>query len=201
MIPNHLSISSLKESLHYLHVHELRGLCTKLSLSTKGKKVNLIFRIIKFVETGEKLILPSYPSISCVKRNTAQELSLNSLILKGAYKNDLKTRMFFKELIGSHFHFTAFGIDWLENRWMAGDPPTFQEFAQMWQSEYIARKKAPAVPKAEWAYINFVQKYIEDNPDTTKEAILRNWNTKRHQHKNYVDKFMLSVCHKYSKLA
>ena len=57
---------------------------------------------------------------------------------------------------------------WRIGGWQATPPPPFQEFAQMWQSEYIARKQGPAVPKAEWAYINFVQKYIEDNPNTNK---------------------------------
>ncbi len=62
------------------------------------------------------------------------------MILKGSYKNDLKTRLFFKNIVGDHFHFTAFGIDWINEKWMEGNPPTYRDYATMWQSEVDRRK-------------------------------------------------------------
>ena len=105
----------LKESLHFLHMEELRNLSNELSLSNKGKKLELIIRIVHFLQTGEKLSSLKFPSISCAKDKNVL-LLLTSLMLKGAYKNDLKTRLFFKSIIGEYFHFTAFGIDWLNER-------------------------------------------------------------------------------------
>ena len=61
-------------------------------------------------------------------------------MLKGGYKNDLKTRIFFKSIIGDYFHFTAFGIDWLKEQWMKGEPPTYKKFADMWTKEYAYRE-------------------------------------------------------------
>ena len=118
----HTNIPALKTSLNFLYVNELKELCIKLSLSKKGKKLELISRIILFIKTGDKQSIPDLPEISCAKKGQAYELSKNSLMLKNAYKNDLKTRIFFKKLIGDYFHFTAFGIDWLNERWMHGSP-------------------------------------------------------------------------------
>lgn len=178
------------QSLRYLHVNELKDYCARLALSTKGKKATLISRIIHFVETGEKIEEPKYPLISCSRNRKRVEPAREAFMLKGSYKNDLKARIFFKGLIGSHFHFTAFGIDWLEERWMAGFPPSYQEFAEMWQKEYLVRQENPAAPKTEWAYINFVKEYVKEHPPGNKEEILKQRDLKRREHKASVDKLM-----------
>jgi len=123
--------SDLKESLFFLNIKELKELCVKLSLAFKGKKIELINRIVHFVEHVEKLITPKFPQNVYAKKGTNYDLSPNAYILKNAYKNDLKTRMFFKNIIGDHFHFTAYGQDWINYRWLNGNPPTYQEFADM----------------------------------------------------------------------
>ena len=179
----------LRASLHYLHVSELRTYCENLNLSVKGKTIDLINRIMHFLKTGEKINLSEYPAISVSKKRNNLILSPNALMLKGTYKNDLKTRLFFKEIIGGQFHFTAFGIDWLESRWKDGNPPTYQEFADMWSKEYALRKTYGSLPKAEWAYINFVKIYLNDNPNASRNEILSSWELERKKHKELVDKF------------
>lgn len=176
----------LREKLNFLHVLELKEICAKLALSDKGKKEALVQRISIFIETGDKITSPSYPSISCAKPKTQYDLEENALILKGAYKNDLKTRLFFKKLIGEYFHFTAFGIDWLELRWLEGKPPTYREFAKMWELEYARRKQNPAAPKLEWAYINFLQSH----PNASRTEVLAAWEKTRTEHKQYVYNFI-----------
>jgi len=172
-------IDSLRSSLLFLHVEELRDLSARLALNDKGNKKAMILRICHFLLTGEKLVTPKFPRESCAKRGQEYPLEPHELMLKGAYKNDLKNRLFFKRLVGSHFHFTAFGIDWLNDRWMKGNPPTYLEFANMWEQEYQRRKKTPAAPKEEWAYINFVKKF----PKSDKEAIHSAWSAEREKHK------------------
>ena len=179
----------LHASLHYLHVSELRIYCENLYLSIKGKKIDLINRIIHFLNTSEKIDLAKYPAHSIAQDRNNNVISANVLMLKGAYKNDLKTRIFFKEIIGQHFHFTAFGIDWLESRWMEGSPPTYQEFADMWVKEYEFRKTYGSTPKAEWAYINFVKRYLNENPGASRNKILDDWEAERTKHKGLVSKF------------
>lgn len=175
------ALVQLQESLYYLHVDELKQHCATLQLSERGKKAALVARIMYYLATGKKTELPAYPKISCGRPQDAV-LAPDALMLKGAYKNDLKTRLFFKSLIGEYFHFIAFGIDWLEERWLAGMPPTYREFAAMWQEQYHERKLAPAAPKTEWAYIRFVQGYMEQHPHADKGTVLHAWEAERERH-------------------
>ncbi len=173
----------MKNSLVFFHVSELKDLATNLSLLDKGNKMALIMRILHFLHTGKKLTVPKFPENSCAKRGQIYPIDLSSLMLKGSYKNDLKTRLFFKQFLGDHFHFTAFGIDWLNERWMHGNPPTYQEFAEMWQDEYKKRKNMPAAPKEEWAYINFVQKFLANSLEVSRESVNHAWECERQKHK------------------
>lgn len=185
---NNINFTEFRDNLNYLYVNELRAYCSKLLLQEKGKKAALIFRIVHFVKTGKKIVNPKYPDASCYK-GVVPKLQPGSLMLKGAYKNDLRTRVFFKSIIGKHFHFTAFGIDWLDGRWIDGRPPTYQEFADMWSNEYESRLMNPASPKEEWAYINFVQGYLKQDPNASSDVILQNWLSERLRRKNLVDQF------------
>lgn len=84
-----------------------------------------------------------------------------------------------KSLVGNHFHFTAFGQDWIKERWLARKPPTYRQFADFWQKEYKARQKKPAAPKKEWAYINFTRALIQKNPNATRKEISAGWKKER----------------------
>ncbi len=185
------NLVQLQNSMNYLHVSELKAYCEKLGLSLKGKKFTLIYRILHFLKTGEKIELAKYPSTSLSKSNKDYTPKPSDLILKGLYKNDLKTRLFFKAIIGQHFHFTAFGVDWLEQRWMDGAPPTYQEFADMWRKEYEIRKTNGSSPKAEWAYITFVKNYLNTHTQASRNEMLKQWEIERLKHKAIVDEFFV----------
>ena len=184
-------LTSLQRSLNYLHVDELKTYCKKLELSQKGTKPTLTSRIMHFLKTGEKTETPSYPAVSCAKGRNIPEIKCESLMLKGGYKIDLKTRIFFKSLIGDYFHFTAFGIDWLKEQWMKGKPPTYKKFADMWKKEYAYRQENGSSPKTEWAYIIFVKEYTKNNPHANTKEILSNWQTERLNNKELVDQFFI----------
>ncbi len=189
MKTENLDFSELLENLLFLHVSELKDYCQRLGLSIKGKKLALAHRITQFLQTGQKTETPQYPAISCAK-NKNITLCPDAKILKGSYKNDLKTRLFFRGLIGQHFNFTAFGIDWIEERWLSGHPPTYQEFADMWQAEYLSRKTHGSAPKQEWTYINFVKRYILNNLNASRKEILEAWCLERNLHKKYVEEII-----------
>jgi hypothetical protein len=185
--------TNFEKSLLFLHVNELREIATKLSLTEKGNKMALIQRICHFLTTGEKLTVVKFPKESCAQRGKTYPIGDNELMLKGAYKNDYKTRLFFKRIIGPHFHFTAYGIDWLNKRWSEGRPPTYREFAKMWEQEHQKRKKAPVSPKKEWAYINFVQEFLSNYPSADQESIHQAWNAERLSHKAKVYQYIEAV--------
>lgn len=78
-------------------------------------------------------------------------------------------------MIGQQFHFTAYGIDWLNDRWYAGEPPTYQEFADCWVTETAKRKQNKPEPKDEWQYINFMQQMAYEQPHLQKDELMAAW--------------------------
>lgn len=169
----------LFDDLHYLKMAELKKLCALYALPITNKKEQLISFIFAHV-MGQEVTAPQpYPEISRAQRGAHPPIALASCMLMDAYKNDLKTRAFFKKIIGSHFHFTAYGIDWLNDRWRHGNPPTYQEFASFWRQEHEKRKQEPAPLKKEWALLNFLQRYKAAYPNASKLETTRAWHLER----------------------
>ena len=165
----------LKESLLFMRVQELRDTCKQLNLLFSGIKGTLIQRIIYFCKTGKVAKEEIIPDISKAKKGDYYPLLPETLILYGNYRNDSATRAFMKALVGNHFHFTAFGIDWIKGHWIAGNPPSFQEFADFWQQQYLANKQKKPTPKEEWAYIKFTQNYLSTKPAASHKDIIEDW--------------------------
>ncbi len=154
--------STLQDALHYMKMAEL-------------KKALLIERILTLIKDGIVILVPQAPVASLAKNHPIQSLSPSSLMLYGSYKNDLKTRNFFKKLIGPQFHFTAFGIDWLNEHWLQGKPPTYQEFADFWSQETAQHKQEKPKPKDEWMFIRFMQQMEKEEPEAKQEDLLHAW--------------------------
>ncbi len=167
---------ALYDALHFMNMKELRDVCHSLKLPHPGMKAAIIARIMHFLETEKILTEPIIPEISRAKKHQVVLLRPESLILHGTYKNDLPTRLFFKKLIGEHFHFTAVGHDWIRARWLEGKPPSYQEFADFWEK---ARKLNRVCPKQEWAYLSFIQRFIAQNPRATGAEIMVSWKSER----------------------
>ncbi len=183
----------LNDALYYLKMEELKKACDMLPLPDKGKKIDLINRIIMFVQTGKIIECSIIPNQSRASSYPTQPLSADALMLYGAYKNDAKTRAFFKNLIGYHFHFTAFGIDWLTDRWLKGEPPTYQEFANYWIEETERRKQTKSRPKEEWKYINFLQEMNKKNSLLSKSELMQQWKKIQAQKTYEVFKILESI--------
>jgi hypothetical protein len=188
-----IDFNQLKEDMLFLNINELKEIVAKFNLASKGKKLELIHRILHFLKTEKELTQLQIPNISKAKKGVSYQLALDSLMLKGEYKNDLKTRTFFKELIGKHFHFTTFGIDWLNDRWLEGKPPTYQGFADMWSKEMERKVNHPVQAKKEWAYINFIKSFLQQTPNSSQTAIITAWEKERVMHKNKVYQILGNV--------
>lgn len=187
---NDQEIVTLTQALQYLNMAELAQICKLFAVPDDGKKGAVIERIVAFVKTGEILKKPVMPAVSKGKKGSEAKLEPDERILYGVYKNDARTRAFFKKLIGEHFHFTAFGVDWIHKRWMAGNPPTYAEYAAFWQTEYTVRKKQKAMPKEEWAYISFIQRFVEEYPEASKAVITDAWHKERQKQVEAVKKLL-----------
>lgn len=170
-------LSELREALSYMHIAELKEELRFLRINAlqAHNKKELIDRIMHFIQTGKELEVRIIPPISRAIKGIDYILAPNTLMLYGAYKNDLPTRLFFKKLIGNHFHFTAYGIDWLRERWLQGNPPTYQEFADEWQNVNQSQQQQKRAPKQEWAYICFTQQYVIQHPTASSYEIAKAW--------------------------
>lgn len=176
-------VETLTDALNYMKLPELKQALEQFELHTKGRKIDLIERIITYIETGEVTEIPQIPAESRAQKGVEYPLHPDTLMLYGSFKNDLKTREFFKQLIGKSFHYTAFGIDWLNQRWLMGEPPTYREFALFWKNEKALRKNRKAEPKKEWALLNFLQEYLAENPDRARVRgeFIAAWNRRRNE--------------------
>lgn len=169
----------LFDSLYYMNMGEIKSFCKTHNIPLKEKKGPIIERIKHYLLTGEILSPKAMPSISKADVKKEYPLKPNTLILYGAYKNDLKTRKFFQALIGKHFHFTAFGQDWIMHCWMRGKPPTYAEFAKMWQQEFTHRQNTEANPRQEWAYLNFMQRFQKAKLNASRKEMGAAWKKTR----------------------
>lgn len=174
-------------------MEELRAICKLYTLATNGKKFDLIRRIITFMRGDEAVEAPAMPMASKAQKGRSYPIESEAYMLYGAYKNDAKARAFFKKLVGDHFHFTAYGVDWLNDRWRSGNPPTYRQFAEFWQKEHEARKQRTAQPKKEWAYINFTQRFLKQFPDASRTAIAAAWQQEREKQVREVEKILKIV--------
>jgi len=164
--------SVLFEDLFVLSMSQLRLLCEHYMLPSQGRKVLLIGRLKQYLLTGQCWAGHIIPSASRACKGQVYELAPETLILYGAYKNNRKTRVFLKSLIGRHFHFTAAGIDWITGRWHDGNPPTYGEFAAWWRADY---QRGPRPLKKEWAFLNFVRAH----PHLPQREVLELWKQHR----------------------
>lgn len=89
---------------YYWNKKELVSFCSNNGLSTYGGKIDLINRIEHFLRTGQ--------ATSFAKIRRIGKWDSDTIITKETpvinYKNDSKTRKFFKEALGSHFHFNEY---------------------------------------------------------------------------------------------
>ena len=80
-------------------------------LPTLKRKSDLIENIITFVTTG--MVSIQRPAQIKKPKNYFQnaELTPQTQMVEGIYKNGTKEREFLQKLIGKHFHFTVFGLE------------------------------------------------------------------------------------------
>lgn len=186
-------LNRLHTALFFMNLKELKGVCLFLKLPPSGKKGEIVHRIVDFFKTGNIINSISFPEKSKAKKGTSYPLTPQTLILLGAYKNDEKTRQFMKTLVGEHFHFTAFGQDWIKERWLEGTPPTYQEFANFWKETFLKRKTQCASPKQEWAYLNFIKNTLDKFPNMSRTEISQRWKEERENQKNHVVRTLENV--------
>ena len=63
----------------------------------------------------------------------------------------------------------------------------------MWQQEYEKRKKDKVKPKQEWTCINFVQEYIKQHPNASKNVIQYAWKQEQQKHIAFIKTILKEI--------
>jgi len=154
---------------------------------------NIANNIIAFLSTGKQIYVAKVPAISKAKPNTTYPIHKNALMLKGNFKNTGKHKEFLKQLIGNNYKTKVAGIDWLNKRWLQGNPPTYAQFAEFYKT--IANQ--PLQEKASLRLNNFTKNYAKQNPNASMQQITQKWEEVRLHHKqitlNLVNKYKHTV--------
>ncbi|WP_395338079.1 hypothetical protein PN836_010575 [Ningiella sp. W23] len=188
----------IASSIYFLKVPELKALAQKAALSPKGSKQTLINTLLHFIEPNTKEQTSSSAKTSCLPRLSAVALSKikvdydpNQYIIPGVYSNNKKYRALFKNMIGPHFSFKSYGMDWIKDKWKSGEYPSYEEFANYWQQEYERRKTDDSFSSPDTLQrVNFFR--MMKGKGHTKEALEASWKEKRELHARYAKQYLLA---------
>lgn len=180
------------ESIYYLKVSELQEACGVLGLPASGAKGALIERVLNHVgiesessraiSAGREARFPKYRG----------PLSPSSHILPGYFTNGSTTRARMKQLVGSHFSFTNYGMEWIREQWLSQRYPTFRQYADYWQTEYERRQNGGAF---ESLPTNARVLFFRDQKGSgmSKNELDAAWKTERERHVTTARRILGSV--------
>eukprot|EP00392_Amoebophrya_sp_AT5.2_P006986 g6998.t1 len=190
-------MQGLETALYYLHVPELREVCSgTLKILDKGAKNLLVQRVVAYLRhyPREKPVLASLRSFPPEAGRRAgedagpsdrfQPTRVENLMAHKVYKNDARHREFFVRQIGPQFHFTAAGIEWLNERWLQGVRPTFQEYIEYWKETNEELKNSGKKPSAGFQTLQFNQfQTRHGSKGWNREKLLEEWSKERTEKK------------------
>ena len=168
----------IAESIYYLKLDELRTLSRDLGLSDAGAKGILIQGILNQIgvhtEDGRAISKGRQTKFA---RYTG-DLSPETHILPGFYTNGQAMRSRFTALVGPHFSFTNYGMEWIREQWISDRYPTYEEFASYWQGEHDRRKEGGEFASLQTnARVRFFRAHRGDG--LSREALDAAWQEER----------------------
>lgn len=166
---------SLEDSQNYYWLKaELQTFCREHDLPASGSKIEITERISHYLNTGKIL------KNSSVQKVTKASLSYKDLSLQTIITNNHRcsedVRAFFKEKIGTNFHFTVA----LQKFFKENVGKTYEDAVAFWHEEN-ERKKDPTYKTtigAQFEYNRFTRDFFEDpnNKGKAKADTIAAWN-------------------------
>ncbi|NGX31551.1 MAG: hypothetical protein K940chlam8_00924 [Chlamydiae bacterium] len=155
---------------YYYKKSELVAFCRQNNLAQNGLKQALTKRIYIFLSTGKKTFLKAK---SCTFRDSDLPLQKTTYIKN--YVNDLKTRMFFKKHLGSHFHFTVHLMRFIKEN--VGEKLTYGDLIEEWKKEHKRKKdpnhKRPISKSCE--YNQFFRDFFSKEKGRSRKDAIQAW--------------------------
>ena len=138
---NKTDLKRLESAIYFLKVTELKQICEKFNQCNRGSKQDLINTLLAYAR-GDKNYSTNKQLSEAEKtlRANADRYDSSVYIVPGVYTNNKVSRTVLIDLIGRHFTFTSYGMNWIKAQWHSGHCPSYLEFADYWQAEYQKRK-------------------------------------------------------------
>ena len=158
---------------YYWMKQDLIAFARQLGLPTHGYKPELSSRILAHLTSGTDFSEINKPPIKA-PRDSVAPLRRDSPVIN--YKNDRKTREFFKSQIGPDFHFTYH----VNQYRLANDGLTYGDLIDEWVAERDRRENKSYTPKIadHGEYNQFIRDYFADaaNQGKTMRDAASAWN-------------------------
>ncbi|MEO0335653.1 MAG: hypothetical protein AAF202_04635 [Pseudomonadota bacterium] len=167
------------ESIYYLKVDELKTISGELGATKKGAKADLIHAILLHLGISAAVKKPQSKKFAKYQGPLKPE----KYILPGHYTNGAASREKLRRLIGEHFSFTTFGMDWIKAQWAESSYPTFQQFAKFWQAEFNRRQAGGSFQSA---MTNARVRFFRENKGLSKSQLEKGWEKERKRHKSRI---------------
>lgn len=136
--------NALSQAIYFLKVDELKAFAARAGIKPRQSKQGLIDALLAVVcgapisDPGKQAFNPR----SAKSKALAARFDSDHHIVPGVYRNNATYRARFKQMIGSHFTYTNYGMDWIKQQWQDGKCPTYEAFAKYWQDEFKRRKNS-----------------------------------------------------------
>lgn len=166
---NQLDSKTFKE--YYYLKEELVEFCRRNNLQTTGGKIELTERIVKFLNTGEKISKPH----SFKRIQNMGEITLDSVIEDNFICSE-KHRAFYKKEIGKSFSFNVLFQKWLKSN--AGK--TYKDSIDAYYRILEDKKnnKTVIIDK-QFEYNTYIRDFFNDNKDKTLDDAIKCWKYKK----------------------
>ena len=175
---------------YYWLKEELTAFCKQLGIPATGKKLEILARIETVLRTGQlpqpEVAVPrgisGQPTRKPRHRDSDAPLTLDTPVVN--FKSDQKTRQFFQNVIGPHFHFTAHMADFMREH--KDETLTYGDLVEEWQAEHERRKSAtykPSIMKS-CEYNQFIRDFFADDQNKGKRLkdAISAWNEVKCKH-------------------
>lgn len=158
----------------YWRKDELLRFCRRHGLPGTGAKAEVVARIGRFLETGERPTRTRGPGRRGAATDPMPEQLRRHTVVGSQWRCGERLRAFFVREIGPHFHFNQTMRDFVRH----GAGRTLQEGIDLWQAaENAPRGKTVIAPQFE--YNRHLREFFQANPGKSLREAIAAWRKKK----------------------
>lgn len=167
-IPIHIFLN------YYWLKEELIAFCVQHKLPTQGGKIELVSRIEHFLKNKDN-IPQKVQRKKTNQRDSTSDLTLKTVV--NCFKNDLKTRIFFIQHIGKHFHFNAYLREFAKDTFENKERLTYGDLIKGWikYEELKKQKDFKTEISPQFEYMQFTRDFFANEKNKTRDDAIAAW--------------------------